>query len=134
MNKARTMCASRGCRNVATRSGYCAEHAATRDAAVSDARRRYEAEHASDIDRRIRTTADWRAKSREVMMRNPHCQDPLGVHAALHEQSPRATSVHHRCKLSERPDLALWDANLVAVCERCHAAMDNQASERVPNE
>ncbi len=47
---------------------------------------------------------------------HPYCEPCL----ARGDWTP-ATTVHHKIERSERPDLALDESNLEAVCSSCHA-------------
>lgn len=58
----------------------------------------------------------WKKKKNEVL-RDQHneCQrcKKRGIYS-------RARTVHHKQYLRRRPDLALEDSNLEAICEQCH--------------
>lgn len=57
----------------------------------------------------------WRALSRAVRLRDGACTI-CGTTDNL--------TAHHRIPVADRPDLALDPNNIVAVCRRCHGALD----------
>jgi 5-methylcytosine-specific restriction endonuclease McrA len=62
---------------------------------------------------------DWTALSVRYRAKNPLCEACL-----LHGRTAAATEVHHKIKVSLRPDLLLdWD-NLMSVCRACHIKLD----------
>ena len=66
---------------------------------------------------------DWQRLRRLKLQADPLCEDcqPRG-------RATLAVEVHHKIKISERPDLRLdWD-NLQSLCEPCHDA--KSAAER----
>lgn len=58
----------------------------------------------------------WKHKRKQVLERDnwecQKCKDEGGY--------SRATTVHHIKHLTDRPDLALTDSNLVSLCSACH--------------
>lgn len=58
----------------------------------------------------------WKRKKAEILERDNHecqrCKAKGGY--------SKATTVHHIKHLTDRPDLALTDSNLVSLCSACH--------------
>lgn len=58
----------------------------------------------------------WKRKKKEILKAQHHeCQ-----RCKAKGQYKRARTVHHRKYLRIRPDLALADDNLEAICDECH--------------
>lgn len=58
----------------------------------------------------------WKKKKRQILKdQNHECQrcKAKGIYK-------KARTVHHKKYLRDRPDLALDDGNLEAICEECH--------------
>ena len=69
-------------------------------------------------------TAAWRRLRALVISRQGGmCYDCMERMRLGYLKKPRrATMVHHIVPYKERPDLALNENNLVALCDRCHEA------------
>ncbi len=70
---------------------------------------------AGNVRKFYKSTA-WERKRKQVLKRDnwecQKCKDEGGY--------SRATTVHHIKHLTDRPDLALTDSNLVSLCSACH--------------
>ncbi len=58
----------------------------------------------------------WQRLRRAVLMRRPLCQD-CESEGIMRE----ANELHHKRKISDRPDLRLDESNLLALCKPCHS-------------
>lgn len=67
-------------------------------------------------------TAAWRRLRQLIISRQGGmCHDCMEkMRLGLMRKPRRATMVHHIIPYKERPDLALNENNLVALCDRCH--------------
>lgn len=64
---------------------------------------------------------DWRKLSKAYRRANPLCEDCKRI-----GKVSAATSVHHRAKFVNKPELRLdWD-NLVSLCDSCHSKRTRQ--------
>ena len=62
------------------------------------------------------TSRTWRKKRLEILDRdNNECQK-----CKKRGEVSKATCVHHKKHLKDRPDLALEDNNLESLCDTCH--------------
>ena len=61
----------------------------------------------------------WQQLSEAYRRGNPLCERCMD-----HGRTTPAEDTHHKIKVSERPDLALDPANLMAVCRVCHLILD----------
>jgi 5-methylcytosine-specific restriction endonuclease McrA len=67
----------------------------------------------------------WRRKRKEILSRdNKECQ-----RCKAEGGFSKATCVHHIQHLRDRPDLALIDNNLIALCDSCHNKMHPEKLE-----
>jgi len=74
-------------------------------------------------ERRLRSTNRWKECSKSIRRCNPLCADPLGHHAKDGRPVP-SEEVHHIEPLAKRPDLAFDGSNLIALCRKCHEAVE----------
>ena len=66
--------------------------------------------------RRFYKRKEWKRKRKAILRRdNYECQ-----RCKANGGYSRATTVHHIKHLTDRPDLALTDSNLVSLCSACH--------------
>lgn len=90
-----------------------------RDRRASDAR--YERKRAADPRlanaKRIRSSGAWATFRADYRKRHPYCADPTRRHVG--QQIP-TEDVHHIQPLTERPDLAFTESNVIALCVGCH--------------
>lgn len=58
----------------------------------------------------------WRRKRKQILERDHNeCQK-----CKSRGRFSKATTVHHKKHLRDRPDLALTDINLISLCDSCH--------------
>jgi len=66
--------------------------------------------------RKFYKSTAWKKKRKQILERDNHeCQK-----CKARGGYSRATTVHHIKHLTDRPDLALTDSNLVSLCSACH--------------
>ena len=65
-------------------------------------------------------TARWLRFRGWVLNRQPLCADPFGYHDQDGVAVP-AKEVHHLIPYKQRPDLALSESNVQALCRSCHS-------------
>lgn len=112
------VCSAAGCLKLAVNGGTrCAEHAAQRAAERAEYLKRA---HKDYNARRPATdkfywTSTWKKKSSAYRAEHPLCEEceRLGLIVP-------STMVDHKIPYRERPDLALDDDNLRALCWQCH--------------
>lgn len=77
-------------------------------------------------------TAAWRRLRALVISRQGGmCFDCMERMRLGYQKKPRrATMVHHIVPYKERPDLALNENNLVALCDKCHEARHPERRQR----
>lgn len=96
----------------------------TRDKASDRAYdRNQRASGALAIAGKIRRHRKWREFREWYLTKYPLCSDPFGEHKRDQRIEPAKTP-HHIIGLIERPDLAYDESNLKAVCEHCHALIE----------
>jgi 5-methylcytosine-specific restriction endonuclease McrA len=61
---------------------------------------------------------------RKLRLAHGLCEDPLRVHAA-HNDTVAAREVHHIRSIRNAPHLAYDITNLMALCAKCHAAVED---------
>jgi 5-methylcytosine-specific restriction protein A len=67
----------------------------------------------------------WRKLSKSYRVENPFCEVCFdrGKLTAVQE-------VHHKIKISDRPDLRLEWSNLMSVCRQCHKEIEGATPDR----
>ena len=120
-------CRYPGCRALLDKSGYCAAHkSSSRNASRDYDRGRRKKDPALAEARRIRSSARWRKVRLLVLSDSPLCADPFRDHDKR-GTTETAKQVHHIQGLASRPDLAFTWSNLMPVCTRCHARLEQEA-------
>lgn len=76
--------------------------------------------------RAIRATPRWQRLARLYRQSHPICADPFGHHQR-DGVIVESAQVHHRVPLHDAPELAFDEANLQALCARCHYRMEHLA-------
>lgn len=67
-------------------------------------------------------TTRWIKKRSRVLRRDEYlCQE-----CKRYGKTTAATTVHHINPIEERPDLALFDKNLISLCSKCHDKMHDR--------
>lgn len=74
----------------------------------------------------VRSSAAWQRLRRIKLTMDPLCEDPHGEHART-GRTATATQAHHVLPLATHPELALELSNLMSVCTRCHARLEQEA-------
>ena len=74
----------------------------------------------------IRATQRWKELSEHKRRINPLCEDPFEIHKR-EGVTTIADHAHHIKPVEERPDLAFTFDNLMSVCTRCHALIEEKA-------
>jgi len=107
-------CRHGGCREKLERPGRCPRHAAQHQARREAEARRYDAQPWRQADREFYQSAEWQAARAQK----------LASSAACEVCGRPADTVHHRQPRKLHPELALDQANLMAVCRRCHKSQE----------
>lgn len=62
------------------------------------------------------TSPRWKRKRQSILRRDGYQCQICRRYGIIRE----AVTVHHIQELSDRPDLALQESNLISVCQACH--------------
>jgi len=116
-------CRYPGCPALLGQRGYCPTHQDSESNASKDYERKRKADPALALAAKIRSSGRWRKVSKQKLRRNPLCEDPLDTHG---ENTQTARQVHHVKGLREHPELAYELGNLMSVCTRCHAKLEER--------
>ncbi len=120
----KTPCRYPGCRALLDRSGYCERHAKAANASRTDYdRTRRRTDQSLAEAKRIRSSAAWSRVRRIKLTTSPLCEDPHGDHARA-GRTATATQVHHIRPAATHPEQTLDLDNLMSVCTRCHARIE----------
>lgn len=79
---------------------------------------------------RIYQWSVW-ARKRSYIMKRDHNECQYCKAKGSHR---RARCVHHIVEIKDRPDLALDNDNLIALCHQCHDAIHNRTTDRFRQE
>jgi len=106
------ICSAPGCSRLC-RDGRCEKHKTTKRQSWEDYERRNPGK--TRAKRKFFNSKAWQKLRRWVLVQHPVCQE------CGHR---KAVEVHHVEPRDQRPDLALDEDNLLAVCSACHKSIE----------